>query len=335
MKSIKNQSKKSIKKKSIKKQSKKSIKKIKGGAYYVKTFDVKANCVIRKYSDYVVDYDNFNYFIEKPLLVVNEVNDESIGISFYKNNKNVIFNLNIFDYDPNKKFPYTKKAETLIQKLNEFKPKKIILFGLTEIILTNFLVLLEPCILYPNQTICLYILTNYNDEILVGTDKGNIIAIKDANRLNLRYIDVDSILKNSQFSPEDYDVVNNTHYVFFTKSTKILVDNGFELCIGMCATVDNINYMSHLFPYDYTNMNNPTINSWIKLINDKNITKLIIFSQVKSILLNFSDKLQQLLQPLDVNLYVLVNYISSSSDYTIFIGINNNELIMFRKQTNL
>ena len=350
MKSIKKQSMKSIKKKSIKKQSTKSIKKqstksikkIKGGSFDVKTFDVKTNC-IRKYRDYVVHGDTYHYTIDTNLVVNREINDKSIGISFYSNNKNVIFNLNRFDYvnkvmytdavnNNIKKFPYSAKAETLIQKLNEFKPTKIILFGLTEIILTNFLVLLEPCILYPNKTICLYKLTNYNNEILVGADKGNIIAIKDVNRLNLRPINVDSILENSQFSPENYDVVDNATG-FYTESTKILVDNGFATCIGICATVDNKNYMSHISPYDYKNMDNLTINSWIKLINDKKITKLIIFGQDESILITFSDKLQQLLKPLDINLYVLRDY--NAWNNTTFIGINKNELIMFKKQNEL
>ena len=320
----------------------KSIKKIKGGAF-IESFDVKTNCIIRKYSDYVVNDDTKVYTIGTNLVVNSEVNDKSIGISFYVNDKNVIFNLNRFDYgkyakhndtdtdDPNKKFPYSTKAKTLIQKLNEFKPTKIILFGLTDIIIENFLVLLKPCILYQNQTICLYILTNYNDEILIGADKGNIIAIKDANRLNLRHIDVDSILKNSQFSGEDYDVVNVTG--FYTESPKILVDHGFATGIGICATVDNKNYMAHLYPHTYTYIDNPTIKSWIKLINDKNITKLIIFGQDKSILINFSDKLQQLLQPLDINLYVLRDY--NAWNITTFIGINKNELIMFKNKFHL
>ena len=348
MKSIKKQSKKSIKKKSIKKKSKKSIKKIKGGSF-LESFDVKTNC-IRKYRDYVVHCDTYHYTIDTNLVVNREINDKSIGISFYSNNKNVIFNLNRFDYvnkvmytdavnNNIEKFPYSAKAETLIQKLNEFKPTKIILFGLTEIILTNFLVLLEPCILYPNKTICLYKLTNYNNEILVGADKGNIIAIEDfGSKLNLLSKDVGNILKNSQFSPEDYDVVNTTYNVFFTKSTKILVDHGFATCMGICATVYNINYMSHIFPYDYTNMDNPTINSWIELIKEKKITNLIIFSVDKNALIRFLIKLQNLLQSLaiklDIKSYVLVNYYVFA-DYTIFIGINNNELIMFRKQTNL
>ena len=144
-------------------------------------------------------------------------------------------------------------------------------------------------------------------------------------------IDVDSILENSQFSGEDYDVVSVTG--FYTESTKILVDRGFATCIGICATVDNKNYMSHLFPHTYTDINNLTINSWIKLINDKKITKLIIFGQDESILITFSDKLQQLLKPLDINLYVLRDY--NAWNITTFIGINKNELIMFKNKSHL
>ena len=91
-----------------------------------------------------------------------------------------------------KKFPYSSKAEALIQKLNEFKPTKIILFGLTDIILENFSVLLKSYILNQEQTICIYKLTNYNNEILVGADKGNIIAIKVVDRLNMK-IDVSQL----------------------------------------------------------------------------------------------------------------------------------------------
>ena len=122
MKSIKKQSMKSIKKKSTK-----SIKKIKGGAF-IESFDVKTNCIIRKYSDYVVNDDTKVYTIGTNLVVNSEVNDKSIGISFYVNDKNVIFNLNRFDYGkyakhndtdtdyPNKKFPYSTKMSLNLQK---------------------------------------------------------------------------------------------------------------------------------------------------------------------------------------------------------------------------
>jgi len=141
-------------------------------------------------------------------------------------------------------------------------------------------------------------------------------------------IDVYRVLKNSQISYENYDVVNN---VFYTESEKILVDNGFATCIGMCATVDNKNYMSHLYPHVYTDINDPTIKSWIELIKDKKITKLIIFGPDNYNLITFSDKLQKLLQPLDIiNLYVLKNY--DPYDNTIFIGIDKNELIIFKNE---
>ena len=91
--------------------------------------------------------------------------------------------------------------------------------------------------------------------------------------------------------------------------------------------------MAHLYPHTYTYIDNPTIKSWIKLINDKNITKLIIFGQYESILITFSDKLQQLLQTLDINLYVLRDY--NAWNITTFIGINKNELIIVRKQNEL
>ena len=157
------------------------------------------------------------------------------------------------------------------------------------------------------------------------------LSICSANTLGfaLRPINVDSILKNSQFSPENYDVVDNATG-FYTESTKILVDHGFATCIGICATVDNKNYMTHLYPHTYTDIDNPIIKSWIKLINDKKINKLIIFGQFKSELLEFSNKLQQLLQPLDINLYILSNY--NAFDITTFIGINKNELIIFKNK---
>ena len=88
--------------------------------------------------------------------------------------------------------------------------------------------------------------------------------------------------------------------------------------------------MAHLYPHTYTYIDNPTIKSWIKLINDKNITKLIIFGQYESILITFSDKLQQLLQTLYINLYVLRDY--NAWNITTFIGINKNELIIFKNK---
>jgi hypothetical protein len=149
--------------------------------------------------------------------------------------------------------------------------------------------------------------------------KGGAIVVK---------FDASSFLKNSQISDENYDVVNNIG--FYTESAKILVDNGFATCIGICATVDNKNYMSHLYPHEYTDIDNPTLNSWINLINAKNITKLIIFGLDNSDLITFSDKLQKLLQPLDINLYVLINY--DPFNNTIFIGIDKNELIIIKNK---
>ena len=61
--------------------------------------------------------------------------------------------------------------------------------------------------------------------------------------------------------------------------------------------------------------------------------KTIIFGQDESILITFSDKLQQLLKPLDINLYVLRDY--NAWNNTTFIGINKNELIMFKNKSHL
>lgn len=94
MHSIKKHSKKSIKKKSIKK---KFIKIVKGGACI--EFDVIKECVIKEYSDYV-ENDNGKFFTEDSRIVVNsEINDKSIGVSFYDKDKNIIFNFTAFDYD--------------------------------------------------------------------------------------------------------------------------------------------------------------------------------------------------------------------------------------------
>lgn len=185
----------------------------------------------------------------------------------------------------------------------------------------------------PELIICSYKLTNYNDKILIGAYKGKIIAIENVeSKLNLNYINVNKILTGAEGdidNIQNYDLVN-TNTGFCTKSNKILVDHGFETCIGICTTVNNMNCMSHLYPHEYKNDNSPTIKSWIDLITENKIKNLIIFGKIKNNVVTLSIKLQNLLQSLNIKLYILMNY--DAYDKEIFIGINNDKLVIFKKK---